>query len=140
MGQARSRQATDIDTHVGLRLRKLRQERGLSLRALAQTMGHTSGQAVSKYEQGAAFPAALMFLTSEALGVPVAAFFEGFAGRPTGVAEQATPFGFEELGDSTESRKIASLLRGTDPAQHALILRVVRVLAAAAGPAEAESS
>ncbi len=130
MGQARSREATEIDAHVGLRLRKLRQERGLTLKELARAMGHTSGQAVSKYEQGAAFPAALMYLTCDALGVPVSAFFEGLNGRHAGVGEEAAPFVAEELGDSTESRKIASLLRATPQARHPLILRMVRVLAA----------
>lgn len=133
MGQARSREASEIDAHVGLRLRKLRQERGLTLKELAQAMGHTSGQAVSKYEQGAAFPAALMYLTCEALGVPVSAFFEGLGGRHDGVDEEAAPFLADELGDSTESRKIATLLRGTPAPQHPLILKVVRVLASA-GP------
>ena len=133
MGQTRSREALTIDAHVGLRLRQLRQERGLSLAALAQTMGHTTGQAVSKYEQGAAFPAALMFRTAAALGVPLAAFFEGF--RPEveagGVSEASEPFDIETLGDSTEARKIAAILRATPRPQHAAILRVVKAMAAA---------
>ena len=135
MGQTRSREALTIDAHVGLRLRQLRQERGLSLAALAQTMGHTTGQAVSKYEQGAAFPAALMFRTSDALGVPISAFFEGVrleGAGGAGVAEPpAEPFDAEALGDSTEARKIAAILRATPRPQHAAILRVVKAMAAA---------
>ena len=135
MGQARGREASRIDAHIGRKLRMLRLERGLTLRDLADAMGHSSTQAVSKYEHGSAFPAALMFVTAETLGVPVSAFFEGLSGPGPGLAEEPAAFAAEAPSDTPQSRKIAALLRATPADRHALILKVVRVLAAEA-PAE----
>ncbi len=62
-----------IDT--GSRLRELRQERGLSLRALGRASG-LSTNALSMIERGRASPSvSTLYKIAEALGVPITAFF-----------------------------------------------------------------
>ena len=67
------REAVSVD--VGSRLRQLREERGLSLRALARASG-LSANALSMIERGRTSPSvSTLYKLSTALGVPVTAFF-----------------------------------------------------------------
>jgi len=64
---------TAID--VGGRLRELRQERGMSMRALARASG-LSTNALSMIERGRTSPSvSTLYKISDALGVPITAFF-----------------------------------------------------------------
>lgn len=64
---------TSID--VGVRLRELRQERGMSMRALGRASG-LSTNALSMIERGRTSPSvSTLYKISEALGVPITAFF-----------------------------------------------------------------
>ena len=60
---------------VGIRLRELRQERDLSMRALARLSG-LSTNALSMIERGRTSPSvSTLYKLAEALGVPITAFF-----------------------------------------------------------------
>lgn len=69
-----------IDAHVGQRLRLRRTLLGLSQEKLGDAIG-VSFQMVQKYERGdCRVGASRLMKISQALQVPVAFFFEGFAG------------------------------------------------------------
>jgi transcriptional regulator with XRE-family HTH domain len=75
-----SRKATDVDTHVGKRLRQRRLIRGLSQRDLAVRVG-ISPQQLQKYEIGQnRITAARLYSCAEALDVPVWSFYLGLPG------------------------------------------------------------
>lgn len=64
-----------ISVDVGSRLRQLRQERDMSMRALARASG-LSTNALSMIERGRTSPSvSTLYKISEALGVPITAFF-----------------------------------------------------------------
>ncbi|KAA8387070.1 helix-turn-helix transcriptional regulator [Acetobacter tropicalis] len=78
-GRYKPNQAAELKMHrhIGKRLRQKRQERGLSLPALGKRVAR-SGQQIQKYEVGHdAIKAATLFQLADALGVPMAWFFEG---------------------------------------------------------------
>jgi transcriptional regulator with XRE-family HTH domain len=75
-----NRKATDVDTHVGKRLRQRRLIRGLSQRELAAKVG-ISPQQLQKYEIGQnRITAARLFSCAEVLDVPVWSFYVGLPG------------------------------------------------------------
>ncbi len=64
-----------ISVNVGARLRQLRQERGLSIRALARASG-LSANALSLIERGRTSPSvSTLYKVADALGVPITALF-----------------------------------------------------------------
>jgi len=64
-----------LSVDVGTRLRELRQERGKSMRALARMSG-LSTNALSMIERGLTSPSvSTLYKISEALGIPITAFF-----------------------------------------------------------------
>ncbi|MGB6230903.1 MAG: helix-turn-helix domain-containing protein [Litorimonas sp.] len=70
---------SDIDLHVGKRLRRRRRLLGLTQQALAEQVG-IRFQQIQKYECGAnRVSAARLFELSEALSVPVQYFYEGLS-------------------------------------------------------------
>ena len=69
-----------IDAHVGQRIKMQRGLLGWSQDKLAQAIG-VSFQQVQKYENGAnRVGASRLMILAQAMGVPVAHFFEGFGG------------------------------------------------------------
>ncbi len=68
---------SEIDRHLGSRLRKLRQQSGVSAAALAEAVG-TSQQQVSRYENGEnKLGAGQLSRIARSLDVPVSWFFQG---------------------------------------------------------------
>lgn len=66
-----------VDVHVGARIRQQRTLLGMSMEKLAEKLGLTYQQ-VAKYELGQnRVSASRMWQFAQALGVPVASFFEG---------------------------------------------------------------
>lgn len=77
--------ATDIDLHLGKRLRRRRRLLGLTQQQLANAVG-IRFQQIQKYECGAnRISAARLWQLAEALETPVAYFYEGL-GEGAGVA------------------------------------------------------
>jgi transcriptional regulator with XRE-family HTH domain len=73
---------TDIDLHLGKRVRRRRRLLGLTQEQLAQAVG-VRFQQIQKYECGAnRISAARLWLLSEALQVPVPYFYEGLSDGP----------------------------------------------------------
>jgi len=74
-----SREAISVD--VGNRLRQLREERKVSMRALAQKSG-LSANALSMIERGKASPSvSTLYKLADAMGVPITDFFSAEASR-----------------------------------------------------------
>ncbi len=79
-----------ISVDVGGRLRALRQERSLSMRALANMSG-ISANALSMIERGRTSPSvSTLYKLANALGVPITAFFEGVLEKQDVVFRKAT--------------------------------------------------
>lgn len=84
-----------VDTHVGTQLRLVRKVRGLSQEALAERLGVTFQQ-VQKYERGTnRISASKLYEASQALCVPVSAFFDGLS--PASSADDAGTLQPEKL-------------------------------------------
>jgi transcriptional regulator with XRE-family HTH domain len=74
---------TDVDRHVGTRIRERRVMLGLSQQQLAELVGVTYQQA-HKYERGInRLSAGRAYEIAQVLGVPVGFFFEGLDGART---------------------------------------------------------
>ena len=68
---------TDVDRHVGARIRSLRKQLGISQQQLAEQLGLTFQQ-IQKYERGTnRVSASKLYETAGILRVPVSYFFEG---------------------------------------------------------------
>jgi transcriptional regulator with XRE-family HTH domain len=95
--------ATDIDLHLGRRLRRRRRLLGLTQQQLADQVG-TRFQQIQKYECGAnRISAARLWQLSEALETPVSYFYDGLEetlerGGATGTSG-AEPFSRKETVD-----------------------------------------
>jgi transcriptional regulator with XRE-family HTH domain len=71
--------ATDIDRHVGRRLRALRKDRRITMAQLGLEVDR-SGQQIEKYEQGIdRISSGVLYGCAAALHVPVESFFEGLS-------------------------------------------------------------
>ena len=87
--EPQTQRVTDADRHVGQRIRERRVMLGLSQQQLAQLIGVTYQQA-HKYERGLnRISAGRLFEIAQALGVPIAWFFEGLA--EGGGPQEASP-------------------------------------------------
>jgi len=72
-----TRGVTDIDTHIGNRVRAARQAQGMSQAILANALGITFQQ-VQKYENGSnRVSAARLYNIAHVLGMPITYFYEG---------------------------------------------------------------
>lgn len=68
--------ADAVSVDVGIRLHKLREERGMSIRELARQSG-LSANAISLIERGRTSPSvSTLYLLSEAMEIPITSFFE----------------------------------------------------------------
>lgn len=86
-------QATDVDAHVGDRLRALREQRGMSQEALGQRVD-VSFQQIQKYERGAnRVGASRLFEFAQVFNVPVETFFSGLPSEGKDDAEARAAVG-----------------------------------------------
>ncbi|WP_420431863.1 helix-turn-helix domain-containing protein [Hyphobacterium sp.] len=82
------RSATDVDAHVGSRVRVRRQYLGMSQERLGELLGITFQQ-VQKYERGAnRIGASRLFDLARVLDVPIKYFFDGIAERELGSPDE----------------------------------------------------
>ena len=85
--------ANDIDRQIGLRLKKLRQQEGISAAALAEAIGSTQQQ-ISRYENAQnKISASQLYLLAHHLAVPICWFFLDSEVSPVSllVGEKAPP-------------------------------------------------
>jgi transcriptional regulator with XRE-family HTH domain len=93
------RSPTNIDAHVGGRLRDRRITLGMSKQALAETLGVTYQQ-LQKYEKGTnRLSASRLYQLAHVLNMPIPRFFEGIDG------------GAAELQDSMRNPEILRFVR-----------------------------
>jgi transcriptional regulator with XRE-family HTH domain len=89
--RADQRAPTDIDAHVGRRLRERRLLLGLTIQALAKTIGLTFQQ-LQKYECAAnRISASRLYQLSQELRVPIAWFYDGADVRHSDDGEASDP-------------------------------------------------
>lgn len=123
--------ATDVDAHVGRRMRLRRESIGMSQGRLGRHLGLTFSQ-VQKYEKGTnRIGAGRLYLLADVLGVPVDYFFEGLGEGP---AVQRTN------GYAAASAELAMLdgafMSIADPFTRQSLLALVRSLAVPTGTAD----
>lgn len=128
-GLSLSLSASQIDAHVGQRLRERREALGLSQGRLGRHLGLTFSQ-VQKYEKGSnRIGAGRLFQIADFLGVPTDYFFDGLTGSAPDVgqaADQARPFG----ASPEEMRMLTAAFAGiTDKGTRASVLALVKSLA-----------
>jgi transcriptional regulator with XRE-family HTH domain len=123
--------ATNVDVHVGERLRSLREDKGLSQEALGQRVDVTFQQ-IQKYERGKnRVGASRLYEFARVFNVPVETFFEGLPADGAGdenaldMVNQLSRFG----GSKEGSDLIAAFASIKDPRARRQILQLIRTLA-----------
>ncbi|HWV15354.1 MAG TPA: helix-turn-helix transcriptional regulator [Cellvibrio sp.] len=80
--------ANDIDRQIGLRLKKLRQQEGISAATLAEAIGCTQQQ-ISRYENAQnKISASQLYLLANTLAVPLSWFFLESETTPSMISEK----------------------------------------------------
>lgn len=123
-----------IDVPLGKRVRRLREEAGLTQVQVCQALGISSNQ-WSRHESGKnRIPAARLWQFCHLVGADVRALFGelphsvGPLADIVGMAEETTPF---QHDDATQDRDISALVaaaRKLPPASRRLLLAIVRVI------------
>ncbi len=121
--------SSEIDAHVGHRMRQLRESHGLSQGRLGRQLGLTFSQ-VQKYEKGAnRIGAGRLFILARLLDVPVQYFFEDLGSVPEKLADHR-----RGKAPTAEIRELeAAFLSISDDTTRRSLVALVRSLA---GPAE----
>jgi transcriptional regulator with XRE-family HTH domain len=87
-GAPTSRKATDVDLHIGARLRQLRDDKGMTRAQLGAAVGKGFKQ-IRKYEEGEnRIPASVLFLAAQHLETEVGAFYEGLDMPPAATDDE----------------------------------------------------
>ena len=119
-----SKSASEIDVHVGMRMRRRREALGISQGRLGRNLGLTFSQ-IQKYEKGTnRIGAGRLYQIAAFLGVEPGYFFEGLEG-PDAAAPAPGGASREELVSLTEA--FAAI---RDAETRASVLALVRSLAA----------
>ncbi|TPE53948.1 helix-turn-helix transcriptional regulator [Amaricoccus solimangrovi] len=125
---------SQVDAHVGRRMRQRREYLGISQSRLGQHLGLTFSQ-VQKYENGSnRIGAGRLYLMARILQVPVQYFYEGLGSRP----------GFEAETEGPKEAELTMLddafLSIPDPDTRASLIALVRSLAEQGGAAASTAS
>ncbi|MCC6919534.1 MAG: helix-turn-helix transcriptional regulator [Alphaproteobacteria bacterium] len=129
-----TRTATDIDAHVGARIRLRRMLIGLSQERLGDALGVTFQQ-IQKYERGAnRISASKLYEVSRVLGVPVSHFLDGLNGQNAQKPQPPKgPDGTENIMEFVRSPEGLALNRAfaaiEDPRKKRAVLDLVRIMA-----------
>ena len=117
------------DPRIGMRIRTLRIERGLSQAELGELLG-VSFQQVQKYEKGVnRVSAGRIHRVAEALGVPVTFFYAGFAPDRGRADTHFIELGFDLLQTSGAVRLLRAYARITNPKTRQLFMRLAETIA-----------
>ena len=124
------RGATDIDVHVGLRLRQRRTLLGMNHTQLGEALGLTFQQ-VQKYERGFnRLGASRLWEACRVLGVSVTYFFEGLAPDMTPVPRlEAVPAAADPLNRRETLELVRAYYRIEDPAVRRRLCDLIRAIA-----------
>lgn len=115
----------ELDRHIGQRLKKLRQQEGVSAQLLAETIESTQQQ-ISRYENAHnKLSATQLYRVATALGVPVSWFYQGY--RPEvpvhNLAEQSAAYEKAQINEGLTT--IAQLWPRLTVEQRAAVLQVI---------------
>lgn len=113
----------DIDRQIGSRLKKLRQQEGLSAAALAEAVGSTQQQ-ISRYENAQnKISASQLYLLARSLAVPVSWFFlDSEAGHS--VKEKAPP-SYHSSSSEDDIANLQAMWSRLNGAQRSAILKLL---------------
>lgn len=115
----------ELDRHIGQRLKKLRQQEGVSAQLLAETIDSTQQQ-ISRYENGHnKLSATQLYRVASAFGVPVSWFYQGYQpdAPVRNLAEQ--PAAYEKAQINEELITIAQLWPRLKMEQRTAVLQVI---------------
>lgn len=119
-----SKSASEIDVHVGMRMRRRREALGISQGRLGRNLGLTFSQ-IQKYEKGTnRIGAGRLYQIATFLGVAPGYFFEGLE-EPEGAAPASGGLSREELVSLSEAFAAIG-----DAETRASVMALVRSLAA----------
>ena len=128
-----SKSASEIDVHVGRRVRRRREALGISQGRLGRYLGLTFSQ-IQKYEKGAnRIGAGRLYQIAAYLGVPPSQFFEGLTGEEG--AGEAPANGVHRDEVATLNDAFAAI---RDEETRASVLALVRSLAGNGRPLRRE--
>lgn len=123
-----------IDVLLGQRVRRLREDHGLTQVQVCEVLGISSNQ-WSRHESGEnRIPAARLWQFCHLVGADVRAIFEslphsvGPVEKSTGMAETAASFDHEAEGEGADTRSIASAARRLPASSRRLLLTIVRAM------------
>lgn len=110
------RSMNSVDSFIGRRMRQFRWVRGISQSDLARLLSVEPEQ-ITAYESGTArIAAAQLVQISDALGVPVTAFFEGIGGSP-----ESAETGSQKVLTAREDQMLSHFKRMSDRQQDAVL-------------------
>jgi len=116
------------DPRIGMRIRTLRLERGLSQAELGEMLG-VSFQQVQKYEKGVnRVSAGRIHRVAEVLGVPVTFFYAGFAPDRGRADSHFIELGFDLLQTSGAIRLLRAYGRISNPKIRHLFMRLAETM------------
>ncbi len=119
--------ANDIDRQIGLRLKKLRQQEGMSAAALAEAIGSTQQQ-ISRYENAQnKISASQLYLLANRLSVPLAWFFldtESVPPSPLGIGEKSPPL-YSRIAVDDENATLQAIWPRLNAAQRSATLKLL---------------
>ena len=116
------RKANSVDVYVGKKIREARLRSGLTLAALAESLGITSQQ-LQKYENGfTRVGCSRLYAISRVFSIPVQAFFSETDGEAYDAQEQESGFG-------SETRDLVSAYSNLNPCLRRSVAKTAKSLA-----------
>ncbi len=115
----------ELDRHIGQRLKKLRQQEGVSAQLLAETIDSTQQQ-ISRYENAHnKLSATQLYKVATALGVPVSWFYQGYQPEVPvrNLAEQSASYEKAQINEGLTT--MTQLWPRLNAEQRAAVLQVV---------------
>lgn len=117
----------DIDRQIGLRLKKLRQQEGISATALAEAIGSTQQQ-ISRYENAQnKISASQLYLLARSLSVPLAWFFldSEVTLTHTSLISEKSPPSYNRTTTADESATLQAIWPRLTAAQRSATLKLL---------------
>jgi len=117
----------DIDRQIGLRLKKLRQQEGISAAALAEAIGSTQQQ-ISRYENAQnKISASQLYLLASSLSVPLAWFFlDSEITMPSiSLVSEKTPPQYSRTSSADETATLQAMWPRLNAAQRSATLKLL---------------
>jgi len=119
--------ANDLDRQIGQRLKKLRQQEGISAAALAEAIGSTQQQ-ISRYENAQnKISASQLYVLARSLSVPLAWFFlDSEATTPTAsLISEKNPPAYARQSMTDETATLQAIWPRLTPAQRKATLKLL---------------